>query len=44
MSSDELYENRAGIFAEFGKIICISVGYVARNAENKKEFRQKSFS
>lgn len=44
MSSDELYENRAGIFAEFGRIICISVGYIARNSENQKEFRQKSFS
>jgi hypothetical protein len=38
MSSDELYENRAGIFAEFGRIICISVGYVTRNSENQKDF------
>jgi 3'-5' exonuclease len=42
--SDELYDNRAGIFAEFGKIICICVWYVARNAENTSEFRQKSFA
>jgi 3'-5' exonuclease len=34
---DKLF-NRAGIYAEFGKIICISVGYL-----NSKEFRIKSF-
>lgn len=44
LPSDELYDNRAGIFAEFGKIICICVGYIAKNAENKKELRQKSFA
>jgi 3'-5' exonuclease len=36
-SPDELY-NRAGIYAEFGKIIVISVGYF-----NGSEFRLKSF-
>ena len=35
---EELYE-RAGIYAEFGKIICISVGFIHRN-----EVRIKSFS
>ncbi|MBI5214690.1 MAG: 3'-5' exonuclease [Ignavibacteriae bacterium] len=30
---------RAGIYAEFGKVICISVGYI-----NGKEFRVKSFA
>jgi uncharacterized protein YprB with RNaseH-like and TPR domain len=34
---DELFE-RAGIYAEFGKIICISVGFM-----NGSEFRIKSF-
>ena len=34
---DKLYE-RAGIYAEFGKIICISCGFT-----NGKEFRIKSF-
>ncbi len=34
---DRLYP-RAGIYAEFGKIVCISCGY-----ENGKEFRIKSF-
>ena len=36
-TAEELY-NRAGIYAEFGKIICISVGFV-----NGREFRIKSF-
>ncbi|UYW00935.1 3'-5' exonuclease [Flavobacterium agricola] len=40
--ANEFYE-RAGIWAEFGKIICISVGYF--NIQNqKREFRIKSFS
>lgn len=37
-TATELYK-RAGIYAEFGKIICISVGYLHHN-----EFRIKSFS
>ncbi len=36
-SAGELYE-RAGIYAEFGKIVCISVGFM-----NGTEFRIKSF-
>jgi len=34
---------RAGIYAEFGKIICISVGLVVERGGQKK-FRQKSFA
>lgn len=37
-SSPEQLYNRAGIYAEFGKIICISVGYIKKN-----KFRLKSF-
>lgn len=41
-SPEEFYQ-RAGIWAEFGKIICISVGYF--NIENEaRTFRVKSFS
>lgn len=36
-TADKLYE-RAGIYAEFGRIICISVGYVYN-----RDFRIKSF-
>src|SRR5690606_12043826 len=40
ITPDESYE-RAGIWAEFGKIICISVGYFTiKNAE--RQFRTKS--
>ena len=42
MSLDESYE-RAGIDAEFGKIICISVGLFSL-AEGTRQFRVKSFS
>ena len=41
-SSTDFYE-RAGIWAEFGKIICISVGYFTPQ-KNPREFRLKSFS
>jgi uncharacterized protein YprB with RNaseH-like and TPR domain len=41
ISIEEFYE-RGGIWAEFGKIICISVGYfVIQN--NEKQFRVRSF-
>ena len=36
-TADKLFE-RAGIYAEFGRIVCISVGYVYN-----REFRIKSF-
>lgn len=38
---EEFYD-RAGIWAEFGKIVCISVGYFAFQGE-KRSFRTKSF-
>ena len=38
---EEFYE-RAGIWAEFGKIVCISVGYFTPN-EKEKQLRVKSF-
>ncbi len=41
-SPEEFYE-RAGIWAEFGKIICISVGYFVFVGK-KRTFRLKSFS
>jgi len=40
-TTEEFYE-RAGIWAEFGKIICISVGFFD-GEEIKKQFRLKSF-
>jgi DNA polymerase elongation subunit (family B) len=39
------YEDRAGIFAEFGKIVCISVGIVHRDKEDQLlKLRLKSFA
>ena len=40
-TSEEFYD-RAGIWAEFGKIICISVGYFTSN-QNERQLRIKSF-
>lgn len=39
---EEVYDERAGIFAEFGKIVCISVGFV-RDTSTGKVMRMKSF-
>ena len=41
ITAEDFYE-RAGIWAEFGKIICISVGFFTGLEENKM-FRVKSF-
>ena len=41
----EAYKEKAGIYAEFGKIVCISVGVVGRNPDTKEFFiRLKSFA
>ncbi|MFM1875955.1 MAG: hypothetical protein RL266_1692 [Bacteroidota bacterium] len=39
---EEMFE-RAGIYAEFGKIICISVGYFNLREGGTREFRTRSF-
>lgn len=41
---DEIYHDRAGILAEFGKIICISVGYIRGNSIGERTMRIKSFA
>lgn len=41
-SFEELYNERAGILAEFGKIVCISVGFV-KESSTGKQMRMKSF-
>jgi len=41
----QTYIDRAAIFAEFGKIVCISVGFISRDKETlKATLRLKSFS
>ena len=42
ITAEDFYE-RAGIWAEFGKIICISVGYFV-DLDKNRSFRVKSFS
>jgi len=41
-TAEQLYE-KAAIWAEFGKIVCISAGYVVEEKNEKKIFRLKSF-
>jgi len=41
-SPEEIYAERGGILSEFGKIVCISVGFVRETATGK-EIRLKSF-
>ena len=43
MDAAQAYENSAGIYAEFGKIICISVGFIYFRGE-EMFFRTKSFA
>jgi hypothetical protein len=42
ISPEEFYE-RAGIWAEFGKIVCISVGFFTNFNSDKRSFRVRSF-
>ena len=42
--AEVLYGERAAIFAEFGKIVCISVGIIVRNADKSFGVRLKSFA
>jgi len=40
----DLYKDKAGIFAEYGKIVCISIGYNSHDAKtDESSFRVKSF-
>ena len=41
---EEIYQDRAAILAEFGKIICISVGYLVSTPNGEWGMRIKSFS
>lgn len=38
------YQDKAAIYAEFGKIVCISVGVVYRNKDKRLNIRLKSFA
>lgn len=40
----ETYIEKAGIFAEFGKIVCISVGFISRDKDKSLKIRLKSYA
>lgn len=42
ITPEEFYNDRAGILAEFGKIVCISVGFI-HYKDGTKNFRLRSF-
>lgn len=42
-NTPEEFYDRAGIWAEFGKIVCISVGYFINFKTNERKFRVTSF-
>jgi uncharacterized protein YprB with RNaseH-like and TPR domain len=47
LSEEELhssYFERSGIYAEFAKVVCISVGYFNMEGDQAVEFRKKSFA
>lgn len=37
MSLDEIFYNRAALIPEFGRIVCVSMGFIAPNGEVKKQ-------
>lgn len=41
-STDDLYQ-LAGIYSEFGKVVCISTGYLNIRPDGHREFRTKSY-
>lgn len=41
--AEAAYNEKAGIYAEFGKIVCISVGFVRRDEDQKLKVRLKSY-
>jgi 3'-5' exonuclease len=43
-TTEEQFFNNAGIYAEFGKIICISVGYLKKHENNIDLLRIRSFA
>ena len=44
LTDDEIYELKAGLQAEFGKIVCITVGYLRYNSDNMPIIKTKSYA
>lgn len=43
LTDEELYHERAGIFAEFGKIVCVAVGKFGENETGQLMLRTKAY-
>jgi len=41
---EKLYSEKAGIYAEFGRIVCISMGYLYKDENGVLKTKIKSFS
>jgi DNA polymerase elongation subunit (family B) len=44
LSDESIYHERAGIYAEFGKIVCIAVGKFVENESGEVSLRTKSYA
>lgn len=44
LTTDELFVKRAAIYAEFGKIICISAGFLTKDQSGQLKLRVKAFA
>ncbi len=44
ISDDDFFRQRAAIYSEFGKIVCISVGIIYKNSNNTECLKIKSFA
>jgi 3'-5' exonuclease len=44
LSDEEIYHQRAGIYAEFGKVICIAVGKFSENESGELVLRTKAYA
>ena len=44
LSVDEAYSQRSAIYAEFGKIVCISIGYCVKDKQEECHLRIKSIT
>ncbi len=42
LSAEELFNTKAGIYSEFGKIICIGIGYYVKNEQGLLSLRVKA--
>ena len=42
--AEEMYLQKAGLYAEFGKIICVTIGYLSKERRKEYVLRVKSFT